>query len=51
MKIVYFITYNKAIDIELFSKVLFKVVISYYIIIIIIILFTCYISQRLCNTL
>ena len=29
-KIVYFILYNKAIDTELFSKVLFKIVISYY---------------------
>ena len=30
MKIVYFIIYNKAIDTKLFSKVLFKIVISYY---------------------
>ena len=29
-KIVHFIVYNKAIDAELFSKVLFKIVISYY---------------------
>ena len=29
-KIAYFIIYNKAIDTKLFSKVLFKTVISYY---------------------
>ena len=29
-KIAYFILYNKASDIEYFSKTLFKVVISYY---------------------
>ena len=29
MKIAYFILYNKAINIELFLKVLFKIVISY----------------------
>ena len=30
MKIAYFILYNKALDIEFFSKTLFKTVISYY---------------------
>ena len=37
-KIAYFILYNKAISIELFLKVLFKIVISYYRILIEIIL-------------
>ena len=30
IKIAYFILYNKATDIEFFSKTLFKIVISYY---------------------